>query len=171
MTNPARAGTQTDHEQLIAALEAVAAQIRPVADRSGAEALPTLPTGATGDTADTGDWTANEVMGHLCDAARLWGARMRRVIYETNPTLTIFDENEFVQLAAYRYVPLALLARELLLVSVGNTDFLRSLTPEQWERTGTHPERGPLSLRAIVEIEANHEQGHLTQLKAALGEA
>jgi len=168
MTNPAHQGAQTDHAQLIAALEAVAAQIRPVADHPGATAQPPmLAVGAANDA----DWTANEVVGHLCDAARLWGARMRRVVYETNPTLTIFDENEFVQLAAYRYVPLAPLAREFLLVSAGNTDFLRSLSSEQWERSGTHPERGVLSLRAIVEIEANHEQGHLAQLKAALGEA
>ena len=168
MTNPASEGTQENNEELIAALEAVAAQVSPIAERPGATAQPPITTGgAANDT----DWTASEVMGHLCDAARLWGARMRRVVYEANPTLTMFDENEFVQLAAYRYVPLAPLTREFLLVSAGNTDFLRSLSSEQWERSGTHPERGVLSLRAIVEIEAGHEQGHLTQLKAALGEA
>ncbi|HEY7849177.1 MAG TPA: DinB family protein, partial [Ktedonobacterales bacterium] len=72
-----------------------------------------------------------------------------------------------VRLAAYRYTPTDALAQEFRLVNASNVALLRGLRPEQWERIGVHGERGPLSVRAMVEIEAQHELDHVRMLAAA----
>lgn len=112
-------------------------------------------------TAGEESWTRSEIVGHLSDAARYWGARMRRAVYEDRPQLEVFDQDALVRLAAYRYTPVETLAREFRLVSESNVALLRELSPEQWERVGVHSERGPLSVRAMAEIEARHELDHV----------
>jgi hypothetical protein len=115
------------------------------------------------------DWTPSEILGHLCDSARYWGARMYRVAHEDEPELPFFDENDMVQLAAYRYRPLAPLLRQFHLIAEDNIALLRSLPTEAWDRTGRHATRGRITLREIATVEADHEQNHVRQLRAALG--
>ena len=152
MSNP----TSTTTDDLIAALASVPDRI----DALVAQA----PTGSPGQP---GEWAASEVVGHLCDAARMWGGRMRFVVFEDEPTFAIFDENAYVTQSGYRYVPLATLAAVFRLNSEANVALLRSLAPEQWERAGVHPERGRLTLRDIVTLEADHERQHAEQLARA----
>ncbi|HEX8731974.1 MAG TPA: DinB family protein [Ktedonobacterales bacterium] len=122
------------------------------------------PAPQPGVTTGEGEWTTSELVGHLCDAARYWGGRMRLVAYEDEPALPVYDQDTFVRLAAYRYVPAATLAREFRLISEANVALLRGLRPEAWQRVGRHEERGRLTLRALVEIEAEHEGDHVRQL-------
>ena len=157
--------TDTVENASVSALEEVATQVQALAEQVNTLPAPTPQGDATGAT---GEWTTSEILGHLCDSARLWGGRMRRIVYEANPSLPVFDENEQVQLAAYRYKPAAPLLQEFLLLSKGNTTFLRSMTPEQWQRAGVHSERGSVTLREVVSIEAGHERGHLAQLEQSL---
>lgn len=149
----ARLASAPDH------LDAALANVAP-----GATAAPSARAGATGEES----WTTSEIIGHLCDAARYWGARMRLAVYEERPRLEPFDQDALVRLAAYRYTPADALARQFRLVSASNVALLRGLRPEQWERVGVHSERGPLSVRAMVEIEAQHELDHAQALAQAL---
>jgi hypothetical protein len=113
------------------------------------------------------EWTANQVVGHLSDAARMWGGRMRFIVFEDEPHFIIFDENAYVMQSGYRYVPLATLAAVYRLNCEANVALLRGLAPAQWERAGVHPERGRLTLREIVALEAEHERQHAEQLARA----
>jgi hypothetical protein len=111
------------------------------------------------------DWSARELTGHLCDAARLWGGRMRLIAFEDHPRLEAYDQDSFVRLAAYRYIPAPELARQLRAISEPLTAFLRELSPDAWERVGVHDELGPLTLHQIVTIEARHEGEHVEQIE------
>ncbi len=117
------------------------------------------------------DWTTSEIIGHLGDAARYWGARMRLAVHEDNPALANFDQDGLVRLAAYRYVPSETLARQYRLVNESNVAFLRGLTDEQWRRTGVHEERGPITVHQMLQIEANHEQDHVSSLAQSRADA
>ena len=125
--------------------------------------------GAGTDQTSADDWTAADIVGHLGDAARYWGARMLRVVREDEPALPFWDENTMVDLAAYRYRDLDELLRVFRLTSAGNVTFLRGLPAGAWERAGMHETRGRITLREIVATEAGHQQGHVRQLRAALG--
>lgn len=148
-------------EALIVILAGIPDRVEELARRAGTD------KGAS--AAGNEEWTPSEIAGHLCDSARYWGRRMRRVAYEERPALEIFDENASVRLAAYRYKTLAPLLGELRLLSADTVAFLRALPSDAWERVGVHPERGPLTLHAIAEIEAEHEQMHVGQFARALG--
>ncbi len=155
-----QADPMTTTEQLIATLAGVPDVIDAFAAQKAAE------TGAS-LAGEPGEWTASEIVGHLCDAARRWGARMRFVVFEEEPTFVVFDENAYVTQAGYRYVPLATLAAVYRLNCDSNVALLRSLTPAQWARVGVHPQRGRLTLREIVAVEAEHERQHAEQLARA----
>ncbi len=46
--------------------------------------------------------------------------------------------------------------------------FLRALKPPQWERGGTHPARGRMTMKDLVGLMAWHDDNHLDQIKRAL---
>jgi len=110
-------------------------------------------------------WSARELTGHLCDAARLWGARMRLAALEDRPRLESYDQDAFVRLAAYRYFAAPELARQFRTISEPTVTFLRGLLPEAWERVAIHEERGPLTLLQIVTVEAEHEREPVEQIE------
>ena len=47
-------------------------------------------------------------------------------------------------------------------------EFLKTLKPEQWERTGIHPRLGRRTIAELVKGLADHDSNHLDQLKRAL---
>lgn len=133
------------------------------------EALARASSGAAQTSGQTEAWVPSEIAGHLCDSARYWGARMFRVAYEDRPALASFDEQVMVGLAAYAYRPLEELLAAFRLLSEGNIALLRGLDAAAWDRIGIHDSRGPITLREIVAIEVEHEQGHVRQFADALG--
>ena len=151
---------ELDVDAQVEALAAIPDRIESLAQRARG-----MPAGVAGDEA----WTPSEIVGHLCDSARYWGARMFRVAREDNPALASFDEQVMVNLAAYRYRALNELLGGFRLLTEGNIALLRSLDAAAWDRIGTHDARGPITLREIVAIEAEHEQVHVRQLAEALG--
>ncbi|MGH2608034.1 MAG: DinB family protein, partial [Tepidiformaceae bacterium] len=47
---------------------------------------------------------------------------------------------------------------------------LAGLRADDWERAGSHPQRGRLTVRSWVEAIVAHDAAHITQLELALGE-
>jgi uncharacterized damage-inducible protein DinB len=116
-------------------------------------------------------WSARELAGHLCDAARVWGARMRVAALEERPHLELYDQEAFVRLGAYRYIPSGELARQFRTISEPTVAFLRGLDAGAWERIAIHDEFGALTLREIVVIEVDHEREHVGQIEGMARQA
>jgi hypothetical protein len=121
--------------------------------------------GAQEATPGVDGWSARELVGHLCDAARIWGARMRLAAFEDHPRLEPYDQDGFVRLAAYRYIPAPELMRQFRAISEPTVAFLRGVGPDDWGRVAVHDERGALTLREIVAIEEEHEREHVEQIE------
>jgi len=159
--------SEPTNEELVAQLASVPDLLDAALAALGATPEPAAASGATGGATGEAGWTTSEIIGHLCDAARYWGARMRLAAHEDRPALQLFDQDSFVALAAYRYVPADMLAQEFRLVNASNVALLRGLSAPDWERVGIHSERGPLTIRQMVEIEAGHELEHARSLAGA----
>ncbi|HEX3271066.1 MAG TPA: DinB family protein [Ktedonobacterales bacterium] len=127
--------------------------------------IPNIPEGAEGE------WTPAEILGHVCDGARVWGGRMRRVVREENPELESFDEGMALRVAGYHWKRLEPLLAEFRIVSDDTLAFLRGLTPGDWTRMGRHPTLGRVSLGDLARIEMEHERDHARQLREAIAEA
>ena len=50
-----------------------------------------------------------------------------------------------------------------------NLALLRTLTPEAYECPVTHPERGSMNFKTLIETIAGHDLNHLKQLKSITG--
>jgi DinB superfamily len=118
-----------------------------------------------------GEWTPAEILGHVCDGARVWGGRMRRVAREEEPELESFDEGAALRVAGYRWKRLEPLLAEFRIVSDDTLTFLRGLAPGDWTRVGRHPTQGRVSLGDLARIEMEHERDHARQLREAIAGA
>ena len=115
-----------------------------------------------------GEWSAAMVVAHLADAELVWSVRLRMIVADDRPTLTPFDENAWAE----RFGDVDKDVRDTLqrwrALRDSNIRLLDSLVDDEWERTGSHPQRGVLSVTALVKSQAEHDRTHLDQIRAAL---
>lgn len=115
-----------------------------------------------------GGWTARQVVHHLADSEATAYVRLRRLIAEDEPVIQGYDEPEYARRLHYDR-PIASSLAVLRGVRAASLDLLESLTPEEWERQGTHSESGPYSVVRWLEIYASHSHDHADQIRAARG--
>jgi hypothetical protein len=139
----------------VADVESFARTVIELGDEMG-DAIPEGPEG---------EWTPAEILGHVCDGARVWGGRIRRVAREEEPELEAFDEGMALRVAGYRWKRLEPLLAEFRIVSDDTLAFLRGLAPGDWTRVGRHPALGRVSLGDLARIEMEHERDHARQLR------
>jgi hypothetical protein len=129
----------------------------PVALRRSAEAA-----GAP----EPGEWTAEQIVGHMAVVEQLWFDRLTTLVRSTNPTLT--TELSEAGKAINAKVDGADLETCLQAFNTGRGEvisLLMGLSLRDWERSGTHPTRGELSIADVVDDIATHDQDHLQQLQ------
>jgi hypothetical protein len=131
--------------------------------------------GGGGGGGGVGRWPVRILLGHLADAELAFVFRMRLVVAEDHPVFTPWDENAFIDNDLYGLKPGAPGQPRL---SIGGpiaaihtlrkwtAEWLRSLDPTQWERTGLHPERGEQSVRTILAYATWHLEHHARFLNA-----
>jgi hypothetical protein len=118
-----------------------------------------LCTGVSEEQAGRGSWPMREIVAHLLGAERLLIGRANRMLEEDDPELTsafppFEDEKRLGRLVeAFRA------ARERTLRR------FETLTSDQWQRTGRHPEWGRLTVLEQLSWLARHEQSHLAELE------
>ena len=134
------------------------------------ECLQSATAGLNGKQLDTpyreGGWMVRQVVHHLADAHMNAYARFKLALTEETPTVTPFDEAAWAELADSRVTPI-----DVSLALVENLHarwvvLLRSLKPEDWERTITHPKSGPMTLNLMLSLYAWHGAHHVAQINA-----
>jgi hypothetical protein len=119
-----------------------------------------------------GKWTIQQVVIHLLDSDLIAADRMKRVIAEDNPTLIGYDENKF---AANLFVEEQSTEDATTIVSLNRLNFarvLRKLPESAFARSGTHNERGRMTLLDLLKTYTNHLEHHLSFIhakRAAMG--
>ncbi|CAN5222196.1 hypothetical protein BH18CHL2_BH18CHL2_12740 [soil metagenome] len=127
--------------------------------------------GALGDDASwhpaAGEWCANEIIGHIVEAERRgFAGRIAHFVREEHPRTEAWD-----QLAVARARGDCERAAQALLAEFSearraSAALVRSLRPEQLERSGTHPKVGELRVRDLLHEWVHHDRNHTKQLLA-----
>ncbi len=112
------------------------------------------------------EWSALEVCCHLRDSAAEECLRVRRLVEEDGPTLEPYDQEARAIERNYQGEDVQRLRTGLRAFWGGLAYQLEGLTDEQWERGGTHPEWGAVTVRSRAELEVEHTHAHLGQLTA-----
>ena len=142
--------------------------------RTGYAAVEDALRGATDEELDRdpgdGEWTARQVAHHLADSEATAYVRLRKLIAEDQPLIHGYDEPEYARRLHYDR-PIAPSLEVLRAVREASLQLLESLTPDEWERTGTHSESGPYSVDGWLRVYAAHSHEHADQIRRALGRA
>lgn len=140
--------------------------------RSGADAYAAALDGLTDTQLDTpppgGGWTPRLVAHHVADSETNSYIRLRRLVAEDEPLIVGYDEERWAARLHYDR-PIATSVAVVRAVRAASLELLETLTPEAWERRGTHSESGPYGLETWLRTYAEHPHEHAQQILGALG--
>lgn len=108
-----------------------------------------------------GKWSTRQVICHIADFEPILSDRMMRVLVEDNPPLRGGNPDVFAAGLAYDRRDIN---AEMDYIASGRKrmrPLLLSLSDEQFQRSGIHSERGPLTLLQILTLSANHIPNHI----------
>lgn len=125
------------------------------------EALKGVPEEKILDPPTSGKWSANENLAHLGRYHEIFLERIERILKEKNPTFGRYRAEEDGQWEAwrslsYKEVAAKLASRREMLIAR-----LKSLTVEDYGRSGTHSKFGEMALALWLEFFLVHEAHHL----------
>jgi hypothetical protein len=109
-------------------------------------------------------WSLKEVLGHLCDAERIFAYRLLRIGRADATPLPGFDENAYVPASEFDSRPLADLLLEFQAVRASTVALVEGLPAAAWERRGQASGKS-ISTRAIAYIMVGHVTHHLAVLR------
>lgn len=111
-----------------------------------------------------GEWSIKEVIGHICDAERVFAYRAVRIARADTTPLPGFEQDAFVEATNFNARSLPDLLDEFDYQRRANLLVFRALTAEEANRRGTASDN-PVSVRAAVYILAGHILHHVESLK------
>ena len=147
------AGNLADRDPF-SVLTATAGRLREVVRRLGADGL--LQSVAPGK------WSVGKIICHLADCEIAFGYRWRQVAAQPHHTIQTFDQDLWA--AQYDSLPSKEALESFCALRQWNCAWLASLPPAALSKPATHPERGELTLKTLLETAAGHDLHHLAQL-------
>ena len=111
------------------------------------------------------EWSIKEVLCHLRDAEEIGGLRMRRIVTEERPFLPAFDQDAYARDRRYQEELTPTILPRYVEHRLGVLGLLREAPLEAWSRQGVHEEDGPVTLQEMAQRRADHDLGHLEQLR------
>lgn len=107
-----------------------------------------------------GKWTVREVLGHMCDAERIFAYRLLRIGRGDATPLEGFDENAYVPAAMFETRHLNTVIREWMAVRDATIALVRGLPADAWLRHGTANGKR-VTAAALLYIILGHVEHHL----------
>jgi hypothetical protein len=115
-----------------------------------------------------GKWTIKEVIGHLCDAERVFAYRALRFARGDGQPVAGFDENAYVPAGRFNERRIGGLIDEFQSIRASTVHVFRYLTEDDWARRGI-ANGHPISVRALGFVIAGHELHHAKLLRERYG--
>lgn len=110
-----------------------------------------------------GKWSPAEILCHLADCELAFGFRLRQTLAEDNHVMQPFDQDKWA--ATYAGISAASALAAFTAMRNWNLELIRKALPTSADRKVSHPERGAMTFKTIVETMAGHDINHLGQLE------
>lgn len=115
-----------------------------------------------------GQWSAHEVVVHCADSEAYGHTRIRLVLFEAQPLVVAYDENEWARRCEYHAHDPELALRTIEAVRANTAALLRRLPEEAFGRTGRHTASGVYTDADWFRIYAEHLEIHARQIQRNL---
>jgi len=116
-------------------------------------------------SAGDGDWCLKEIAAHLRDAEQLALRQMNAIIEGRRGPLPAWDIDLLPAERDYRSADLGDLLTEVRELRQEVTYLLWGLTDSDWQTSGEHPYRGPVSIETLARELAQHDLEHLSEVR------
>jgi hypothetical protein len=148
--------SEAQRTELIAQIEKAPAELR--------QAFNELPAGSLETPYRPGGWTARQVIHHVPESHMHSYLRFKFAMTEAEPAIKAYDESVWAV-----QPDVATTAPEVSLVLLAAlhqrwVGFLRTLRPDDWNRTFRHPEIGLVTLDRNLGLYAWHGRHHTAHL-------
>jgi hypothetical protein len=110
-----------------------------------------------------GKWHAREILCHLADCEMVFAFRLRQALAEPNHVIQPFDQDRWAK-------PYSALSAQAALEAFSasrrwNLALLETVSPQDFSKKLSHPERGEMTFQTVVETMGGHDLNHLAQLE------
>lgn len=116
------------------------------------------------------DWNVIAVLCHLRDFDQIFYERANQMNDEDNPTLTPRDHAQMAMDADYNSQELASVLAAFNANRTRFIEWFEALPAERFERSGVHPENGPITILEQAAQVITHDIDHLEQMTRMLQE-
>lgn len=113
-------------------------------------------------------WTVREVLGHICDAERIFSYRLLRIARADGTPLAGFDENSYVPAGGFESRALGELLEEWTVTRDATIALVRGLPPQAWVRRGVANDKS-VTATALAYVLLGHVEHHLGVLRDRYG--
>jgi len=111
-----------------------------------------------------GKWTARQIFCHLGDCEIAFGFRIRQALAEPDHVIQPFNQDEWARAYNSDSLSAAAAIEVFSVLRKWNLLLVNSLPQQVFSKPVTHPERGRMSFRTLIETMAGHDLNHLAQL-------
>jgi uncharacterized damage-inducible protein DinB len=108
-----------------------------------------------------GKWSAHEQLAHLARYHQIFLQRIERILSEQTPEFPRYRAEDDPEWITWTSMPAQQVLGRLSSMRIKLMAQLRSLSEEDFERTGVHPKFGKMSLSLWLEFFLVHEAHHL----------
>lgn len=155
------APTMVEIEKLLVRLAATPARL--------ATALSRLEDADSVSDFHDGEWSPVQVLAHVRAANDILEPRIYHVLVRENTPLLAYDDGVWAQRARYATLPITESLDTMKHRRKELVHMLRGISLEDWQRTGTHEVRGPMSVYELALYVADHDEEHIAQIEASIG--
>jgi hypothetical protein len=104
-------------------------------------------------------WSVKEVLGHVCDAERVFAYRALRIARGDRTPMEGFEQDDYIRNGPFAERGLPELIDDYLAVRRATVTLLRNLDEAAWTRRGI-ANKSEITVRALAYIIAGHELHH-----------
>ena len=116
------------------------------------------------------EWSILENIGHLIDIDRLYVERVDLILSSERPQFAPFNPDEHVSAGNYQTKSLTELMTTYTELRLATVAGLSTIAPDELTRVGIHARFGEITVARLVEILANHDEVHYTQMNNNLNQ-
>ena len=109
-------------------------------------------------------WSVREIAAHMADSEMVAGMRFRQVVAEDNPIIRAYNQDAWAARLGYQKRDPAVSLETFRRVRMDTFELLKGLSRESYARAGNHSEHGEITLLDLLQIYAEHAEGHVGQV-------
>ncbi|HKW68522.1 MAG TPA: DinB family protein [Terriglobales bacterium] len=115
-----------------------------------------------------GKWSVLQIIAHLAEDELASSWRYRQMLEHDGAELSAFDQDLWARVGDYSSWQHEEALTMFRLLRQANLRMFARLSPQQWQRCGTHTERGKVTIRELCRHMAAHDVNHIEQIKRIL---